>query len=121
MTIAEYASKFEELCKFSRISQCAPESYEGWKCIKYKVGLREDIRCVMAPMEIRIFSDLANKARVVEEYAKTVASLRDTHGGNTSRERDDYLGPRGQDFKKYGEGKRSRAYSPDVKCQECGN
>ncbi|RYQ84483.1 hypothetical protein Ahy_B10g103841 [Arachis hypogaea] len=71
-------------------------------------------------MEIRIFSDLVNKARVVEEYAKTVASSRDTYGGNTSRERDDYLRPRGQNFKKYGEGKRSRAYSSDMKCQECG-
>ncbi|RYR08011.1 hypothetical protein Ahy_B05g075538 [Arachis hypogaea] len=75
----------------------------------------------VAPMEIRIFSDLVNKARVVEEYAKMVASSRDTHGGNTSRERDDYLGPRGQNFKRYGEGKRSRAYSPDMKCQECGS
>ncbi|RYR03823.1 hypothetical protein Ahy_B06g083192 [Arachis hypogaea] len=76
---------------------------------------------VVALMEIRIFSDLVNKARVVEEYAKTVASSRDTHGGNTSRKRDDYLGPKGQNFKRYGEGKRSRAYSPDMKCQECGN
>ncbi|KAL4357068.1 hypothetical protein AHAS_Ahas09G0149700 [Arachis hypogaea] len=53
-------------------------------------------------MEICIFSDLVNKAGVVEEYAKTVASSRDTHEGNTSRERDDYLGPRGQNFKKDG-------------------
>ncbi|RYR53343.1 hypothetical protein Ahy_A06g028409 [Arachis hypogaea] len=75
----------------------------------------------VAPMEIQIFSDLVNKARVVEEYAKTVASSRDTHGGNTSRERNDYLGPRGQNIQKYGKGKRSRAYSSDMKCQECGN
>ncbi|RYR21696.1 hypothetical protein Ahy_B03g067020 [Arachis hypogaea] len=74
----------------------------------------------VAPMEIRIFSDLVNKARVVEEYAKTVASSRDTHGGNTTRECDDYLGPRGQNFRRYGEGKQSRAYSLDMKCQECG-
>ncbi|XP_057724009.1 uncharacterized protein LOC130939967 [Arachis stenosperma] len=39
----------------------------------------------VAPLEIRIFSDLVNKARVIEECAKTVASSRDTHGGNTSR------------------------------------
>ncbi|RYR09226.1 hypothetical protein Ahy_B05g077384 [Arachis hypogaea] len=75
----------------------------------------------VAPMDIRIFSDLVNKARVVEEYAKTVASSRETHRGSTSRERDDYLGPKGQNFKKYGEGKRSRAYSSDMKCQECGS
>ncbi|XP_016164943.1 uncharacterized protein LOC107607506 [Arachis ipaensis] len=35
MTVLEYTSKFEELCRFLRISQGAPESYEGWKCIKY--------------------------------------------------------------------------------------
>ncbi|RYR48539.1 hypothetical protein Ahy_A07g034564 [Arachis hypogaea] len=75
----------------------------------------------VAPLEIRIFLGLVNKARVVEEYAQTVASSRDTRGGNTSKERDDYLGPRGQHFKRNGEGKQSRAYSHDMKCQECGN
>ncbi|RYR73615.1 hypothetical protein Ahy_A02g008041 [Arachis hypogaea] len=75
----------------------------------------------MAPMEICIFSDLVNKARVVEENAKTVASSRDTDGVNTSRECNNNLGPRGQNLKKYGEGKRSRAYSSNMKCQECGN
>ncbi|RYQ95245.1 hypothetical protein Ahy_B08g090312 [Arachis hypogaea] len=73
----------------------------------------------VAPMEIRIFSDLVNKARVVEECAKTIASPKNTRGGDTSRECDDYFGPRGQNFKRYGEGKRSRAYSSDMKCQEC--
>ncbi|RYR03610.1 hypothetical protein Ahy_B06g082673 [Arachis hypogaea] len=72
-------------------------------------------------MEIWIFSDLVNKARVVEEYSKTVASSKDTYGGNTSRKCNDYLGPRGQNFKRYGEGKQSRAYSSDMKRQECGN
>ncbi|XP_016192453.1 uncharacterized protein LOC107633327 [Arachis ipaensis] len=102
MTIAEYTSKFEELCKFLRISKGAPESYEGWKCVKYEVGLREDIRRAVAPLETMRFSELVDNARVVEEYAKTVASSRDTHEGHTSRERDDYLGPRGQNFKKDG-------------------
>ncbi|RYR72784.1 hypothetical protein Ahy_A02g006996 [Arachis hypogaea] len=72
-------------------------------------------------MEVRIFSDLVNKARVVEENAKTVVSSKDTYGVNTSRERDNNLGPRGQNLKKHGEGKRSRAYSPNMKCQEWGN
>ncbi|KAL4344467.1 hypothetical protein AHAS_Ahas11G0181300 [Arachis hypogaea] len=61
-----------------------------------------DIMTAVAPLEIRIFSDLVNKARIVEEYAKTVASSRDTLGETTSRERDDHLGPRGQNFKKDG-------------------
>ncbi|XP_020982387.1 uncharacterized protein LOC110273554 [Arachis duranensis] len=35
----------------------------------------------VVPMEICTFSDLVNKARVVKEYAKTVAASKDTHGG----------------------------------------
>ncbi|RYR66984.1 hypothetical protein Ahy_A03g013199 [Arachis hypogaea] len=72
-------------------------------------------------MEVCIFSDLVNKVRVVEENVKTVASSRDIHGVNTRRECNNNLGPRGQDLKKHGEEKRSRAYSPNMKCQECGN
>ncbi|RYR39513.1 hypothetical protein Ahy_A09g045073 [Arachis hypogaea] len=75
----------------------------------------------VVPLEIRIFSNLVNMVRVVEEYAQTIASSRDTRRGNTNRKHDDYLGPKGQNFKRNGERKQSRAYSPDIKCQECGN
>ncbi|XP_015971187.1 uncharacterized protein LOC107494661 [Arachis duranensis] len=54
----------------------------------------------MAPLKIWIFSDLVNKVRVVEEYAKMVASSRDTRGGTTSWEHGKYFQPRGQNFKK---------------------
>ncbi|KAL4343591.1 hypothetical protein AHAS_Ahas11G0093700 [Arachis hypogaea] len=67
MTVAQYTSKFEELYRFSRVYQGAPESYEGWKCIKYQGGLKDDIMTVVALVEIRRFSELVNKARVVEE------------------------------------------------------
>ncbi|XP_020997261.1 uncharacterized protein LOC110280533 [Arachis duranensis] len=96
--VADYTSQFEELCRFSRACQGAPETYESWNCIKYQRGLKDDIMTAVAPMEIRIFSDLVNKARVVEEYAKTVASSKDTYKGSSNRERDDYLAPRGQSF-----------------------
>ncbi|XP_072072084.1 uncharacterized protein [Arachis hypogaea] len=58
MTIAEYTSKFEELCHFSRICQGAPEDFAEWKCIKYEGGLRSDILSFVAPIEIRVFSEL---------------------------------------------------------------
>ncbi|XP_016172988.1 uncharacterized protein LOC107615438 [Arachis ipaensis] len=119
--LLEEAHRFEELYRFSRACQGALETYESWKCVQYQRGLKDDIITAVAPMEIRIFSDLVNKARVVEEYTKTVASSKGTHGENTSRECDDYLGPRGQNFKRYDEGKLSRAYSPDMKCQEYGS
>ncbi|XP_016195939.1 uncharacterized protein LOC107636993 [Arachis ipaensis] len=61
MSVAEYRSKFEELCRFSRVCQRAPETYESWKCIKYQGGLKDDIMTAIAPLEIRIFSELVNK------------------------------------------------------------
>ncbi|XP_057739890.1 uncharacterized protein LOC130956994 [Arachis stenosperma] len=102
MTIAEYTSKFEGLCRFSRISQGTPKSYEEWKYIGYEVGLREDIRRAVAPLMMRRFSELVDTARFVEENARTVAPSRNTHGENSRRELDDHLGPRGQNFKKDG-------------------
>ncbi|XP_016195253.1 uncharacterized protein LOC107636245 [Arachis ipaensis] len=100
LSVADYPSRFEELCRFSSVCQGAPETYESWKCIKYQRGLKDNIMTAIAPLEIRTFSDLVNKARVVEEYTETVASSRDTHGGNTNRGRGDYLGPREQNFKR---------------------
>ncbi|XP_016178204.1 uncharacterized protein LOC107620582 [Arachis ipaensis] len=87
MSVADYTSKFEELCRFSGVCPGAPEAYESWKCIKYQRGLKDKIMTTVAPMEIRIFSDLVNKARVVEEYAKTVAASKDTHRGSSSQRR----------------------------------
>ncbi|XP_057759548.1 uncharacterized protein LOC130979980 [Arachis stenosperma] len=72
LSVADYTSRFEELCKFSRVCQGAPESYEIWKCIKYQRGLRDNIMTVVAPLEIQIFFELLNKAQMVEECAKKV-------------------------------------------------
>ncbi|XP_016164532.1 uncharacterized protein LOC107607055 [Arachis ipaensis] len=95
----------------------------------------------MAPMEIRTFSDLVNKARVVEEYAKTVALSKETHRGSSSWGRGKYFHPRGQSFKRggyapqgqggfrkntqdqfqrgKGRGNQSKN-SPDLTCVRCG-
>ncbi|XP_015960118.1 uncharacterized protein LOC107484025 [Arachis duranensis] len=35
LSVADYTNKFEELYRFSRVCQGAPETYESWKCIKY--------------------------------------------------------------------------------------
>ncbi|XP_016173012.1 cellular nucleic acid-binding protein-like [Arachis ipaensis] len=95
----------------------------------------------VAPLEIQIFSELVNKARVIEECTKTVASSRDTRGGNTNRGRGKYFQPRGQNFKRggyapqgqggfkrntydqyrhaKGRGNQSKAF-PDLTCVRCG-
>ncbi|KAL4287383.1 hypothetical protein AHAS_Ahas19G0180700 [Arachis hypogaea] len=102
MFVADYTNKFEELCRFSRVCQGAPETYESWKCIKYQRSLTDSIMTAVAPIEIRVFSDLVNKARVVEEYAKTVVASKDTHGRSYSRRHGKYFYPRGQSFKREG-------------------
>ncbi|XP_015965687.1 uncharacterized protein LOC107489451 [Arachis duranensis] len=63
---------------------------------------KDSIMTAVAPMEIRVFSDLVNKARVVEGYAKTMAASKDTHGGSSSRGRGKYFHPKGQSFKRRG-------------------
>ncbi|KAL4381136.1 hypothetical protein AHAS_Ahas04G0103300 [Arachis hypogaea] len=134
ISVAEYTNKFEELCRFSRVCQGDPETYERWRCIKYHRGLKD-------PLEICVFSDLVNKARVVEEYAKTVAASKDTHGGSSSWGCGKYFHPRGQSFKRGGyapqgqegfkrnnqnqfqyakrRGNQSKR-SPDLACDRCG-
>ncbi|KAL4315081.1 hypothetical protein AHAS_Ahas15G0149400 [Arachis hypogaea] len=61
LSMAEYTSRFEELCRFCRI---------------------------------RIFSELGNKVRVVEDCAKKVTEARGNCGYTNNRSRGDYLGPR---------------------------
>ncbi|KAL4373369.1 hypothetical protein AHAS_Ahas05G0074900 [Arachis hypogaea] len=100
LSVADYTSRFEELYRFSRVCQSTSETYESWKCIKYQRSLKDNIMTAVAPLEIRIFSNLVNKERVIKEYAKIVASSRDTHRGNNSRGRGKYFQPRGQNFKK---------------------
>ncbi|XP_016168991.1 uncharacterized protein LOC107611594 [Arachis ipaensis] len=141
LSVADYTSWFEELCRFSRVCQGASESYESWKCIKCQGGLRDTIMTATTPLEIRIFSELVNKARVVEECAKKVDSSRDTRMGNNNRGQEKYFQPRDQSFKRgghapqgqggfkrntyaqyhpvRGRGNQSKA-SPDSICNHCG-
>ncbi|XP_057744942.1 uncharacterized protein LOC130962793 [Arachis stenosperma] len=96
MTVAEYTSKFEELCRFSCICQGAPEDFAEWKCIKYEGGLRSDILSFVSPMEIRVFSKLVNKSRVAEDCVRKAAvekgSLRVPFQGPSGRN----FAPRGK-------------------------
>ncbi|XP_016199215.1 uncharacterized protein LOC107640178 [Arachis ipaensis] len=96
--VADYTSRFEEFCSFSRVCQGAPESYESWKCIKYQGGLRDNIMMAVAPLAIRMFLELVNKARVVEECAKKVSFVRDTRDGNNNRGRGKFPGHLARDW-----------------------
>ena len=51
MSMAEYTAKFKELGKFLTIYQWNLD--EGWKCVKFERGLREDFLALIGPMKIR--------------------------------------------------------------------
>ncbi|XP_057760179.1 uncharacterized protein LOC130980527 [Arachis stenosperma] len=102
MFVAEYTNKFEELCQFFRISQGAPKEFAEWKCIKYEGGLQSDILSSVGPMEIRIFSELVNKSRVVEECVKKATMIENDHREFHRREHGQGFAPRGQEFKRRG-------------------
>nr|XP_029144801.1 uncharacterized protein LOC112708782 [Arachis hypogaea] len=102
MTITEYTSKFEELCRFSRICQGAPEDFAEWKCIKYEGGLRSDIQSFVAPMQIRVFSELVNRSRVAEECVRRVAAERGSLRTPFQRTTGRNFAPRGRQFKRGG-------------------
>ncbi|XP_015945514.1 uncharacterized protein LOC107470625 [Arachis duranensis] len=99
MTITEYTSKFEELRRFSRICQRAPEDFAEWKCIKYEGGLQSDIQSFVAPMEIRVFSELVNKSRVAEDCVRRAAAEKGSMRMPFQRTTGRNFAPRGRQFK----------------------
>ncbi|XP_025623583.2 transposon Tf2-1 polyprotein [Arachis hypogaea] len=141
MTVAEYTSKFEELCRFSRICQGAPEDFAEWKCIKYEGGLRSDILSFVAPMEIRVFSELVNKSRVAEDCVRKAAAEKGSLRVPFQRPSGRNFAPRGRNFKHGGsvpqqtqgqgnyrrlntnvnQGRRfGKQPQQDLNCQRCG-
>ncbi|KAL4287117.1 hypothetical protein AHAS_Ahas19G0154100 [Arachis hypogaea] len=141
MSVVAYTSKFEELCRFSRVCQGAPEGYEEWKCMKYQNGLRDDIMQAMAPLEVSS-AKLVNKSRVVEECSRKIDMARSDRQKSHERDQNKGFVPRGLDFKrsghplqpfqgqnnyrrndnhsKNGKGKQAKATSNDLRCQRCG-
>ena len=76
MSVLEYTTKFEELCKFSTIYQ--HDLDEGWKYIKFEGSLREDILASVRLMEIEDYAALANKSRLESnKKLATAKAIRD--------------------------------------------
>ncbi|XP_057740340.1 uncharacterized protein LOC130957502 [Arachis stenosperma] len=99
MTITEYTSKFEKLRRFSRICQGAPEDFAEWKCIRYEGGFRSDIQSFVAPMEIRVFSELVNKSRVAEDCVRRAAAEKESMRMPFQRTTGRNFAPRDRQFK----------------------
>ncbi|KAL4373525.1 hypothetical protein AHAS_Ahas05G0090500 [Arachis hypogaea] len=68
---------------------------QGSMTIARYTRLREDIKRIVAPLEIRGFSELVDNAAIVEDYSREVALERDEHGGTSSRGHGKYVPSRG--------------------------
>ncbi|XP_016192309.1 uncharacterized protein LOC107633186 [Arachis ipaensis] len=89
-TVAEYARKFDDMCRFSKICQGNPTDFEEWKCLKFEGGLREDLMSSVVPLEIRNFAELVNKCKLVEECAKKVSASKASRQGFPPRNYNSY-------------------------------
>jgi len=61
-SVAEYAEKFKHLSCFYNM----PLDKE-WRCRKFENGLHGDLRLMVAPLSIKNFATLVEKARVMEK------------------------------------------------------
>ncbi|XP_057747359.1 uncharacterized protein LOC130966561 [Arachis stenosperma] len=98
-TIAEYARKFDDLCRFSKICQGNPADFEEWKCLKFEGGLREELMNSVVPLEVRNFAELVNKSKLVEECSKKAAIARADRREASRRDLIQNLAPQGRNFK----------------------
>ncbi|XP_016164852.1 uncharacterized protein LOC107607403 [Arachis ipaensis] len=98
-TVAEYARKFDDLCRFSKICQGNPADFEEWKCLKFEGGLRGDLMSSVVLLEIRNFAELVNKSKLVEECSKKVAIARADRKETSGRDFIQDLAPQGRNFK----------------------
>lgn len=64
-TVVEYATKFEELVKFCPYYNS--ETAEGPKCIKFKSGLRPEIKQHIGYQDIHHFFVMVNKCKSYDE------------------------------------------------------
>ncbi|XP_057747376.1 uncharacterized protein LOC130966580 [Arachis stenosperma] len=96
---AQYARKFDDLCCFSKICQGNHTDFEEWKCLKFEGGLREDLMSLVVPLEIRIFAELVNKCKLVEECAKKVIASKASRQGFPPRNYSYNWQPRKTNFK----------------------
>jgi hypothetical protein len=65
LSVAEYAAKFEDLCRFSPHYNTVEAEID--KCVKFESGLRPDIKHLIGFSEIRDFATLVNKSRICDE------------------------------------------------------
>jgi len=70
-TVTGYAERFKHLSRFYTLPLD-----EEWRCCKFENGLRGDIRLMVAPLSIKDFVALVEKARVMEKMKREVEGQR---------------------------------------------
>ncbi|XP_052114340.1 uncharacterized protein LOC110278673 [Arachis duranensis] len=120
-TVAEYARKFDDLCRFSKICQGNPADFEQWKCLKLEGGLREDLMSSIVPLEIQNFAELVNKCKLVEECAKKIIASKASCQGFPPRNYNSYnWQPRRTNFKTPGVPQRRNPQAGNVPARSVG-
>lgn len=123
MSVAEYASKFEDLVQYCPHYNDA--AAEESKCVKFKNGLRPEIKQGIGYQEICRFPVLVNKCRIFDEDSKArtahYKSLSEKKNKDQGRGKP-YASPSDKGKQKFFDGKKpSGGGAPTgVKCFKCG-
>jgi hypothetical protein len=64
MTVAEYAAKFESLCRFAPHYNTLEAEHD--KCVKFENGLRPEVKHLIGFSEFRDFATLVTKSRICD-------------------------------------------------------
>jgi len=89
MSVSEYAERFKHLGRFHTLRMA-----EDWQCRKFENGLRGDLKLMVAPLSIKEFPALVEKARVMEKLKAEVEAQQWSQqkmggpSGSTSRQDD---------------------------------
>ncbi|MCH83885.1 cellular nucleic acid-binding protein, partial [Trifolium medium] len=113
MTVAEYAAKFESLCKFSPHYNTVEA--ENDKCVKFESGLRPGIKHSIGFAEIRDFNTLVAKSRICDDDAKAKNNYYKAMRGKSQDRGKPYEGKGKKSVGKSDEKKKN-----DGKCYMCG-
>ena len=79
MSVNAYAARFEYLARFY-----TQATFEAWRCRKFEEGLKHELKKTIAPMCIREFPALVEKAKMVETLEKGDSRVIRSHPGGSS-------------------------------------
>nr|KYP51237.1 hypothetical protein KK1_026921 [Cajanus cajan] len=121
MTVGEYASKFEELGKYSTFFY---QPDERMKCIKFEDGLRPELRKAVGILEISDFPTLIHKCRFLEGFDHNKDNRPKFFGPQFNKKRNNegkpYDRPQWKPQSSQFAGNSSRPMNNPAKCLKCG-